>query len=148
MRKNLGIAIAISLFFLSSASWAQLGLNADPHWRALMNGPLATAAPVAARPAKSPGGLKSACTATATCNGGVTVSCSGSGTCTAVDQNCPNQQGYVNCGSSWVSCPASCPLEPNCHQYDHGGCTYTWDSSRQCCVGLAQGYFCPDSCLD
>lgn len=91
MRKNLGAKIALALFFLSSASWAQLNLDADPLWRALMRGPLGTAAPVAAHPAKS------------------------------LD-------------------------DPDCQQFHHGDCIYSWDPDMECCVGYSETMICKLAC--
>lgn len=36
------------------------------------------------------------------------VSCTGASSCSAVDQNCPGQRGYVVCDGSYTYCP-SCP---------------------------------------
>jgi hypothetical protein len=47
--------------------------------------------------------LKSTCTASC---GTSTVSCTSSGSCTAVDRNCPTTPGYVVCGGTTKSCPA------------------------------------------
>jgi hypothetical protein len=149
LRKSPGFKIALSLFFLASTSWAQLNLNADPRWRALMSGPLGAATPVAAHRAKNPGPLKSTCTATANCDGGGTVSCSGSGTCTAVDQSCPEtSQGYVDCGSGPIYCQDTCKIPPDCSIYNFGSCNnYTWNATTQCCVATREIGFCPDACF-
>lgn len=57
----------------------------------------------------------STCTATADCGTYPDVSCTGSGTCTAVDRNCPNQEGYVRCGSTYKFCPpCPCYVEKHC----------------------------------
>ena len=151
MKQALGFMIAFSLFLLSSTCWAQQDLGADPLWRALSLASPGTGSPPAAQPAKSSGGrlpMKSTCTATANCDGGTTVSCRGTGTCTAVDQNCsanPSQQGHVDCGSGWIFCPEICV--PDCSQYDHAGCTYSWDPATQCCVAFGDGFFCPYACF-
>ncbi len=47
---------------------------------------------------------------TATCGTSPSVSCSAS-TCSAMNQSCPGQRGYVTCGSSTFYCPV-CP--PSC----------------------------------
>lgn len=44
-------------------------------------------------------------TCTASC-GATSVSCTISGTCTAVDRSCPTTQGYVVCGATTTYCPA------------------------------------------
>jgi hypothetical protein len=50
-------------------------------------------------------GQKSYCSATANCASG-TVSCSGNSSCTAVDGNCPSEQGHVTCDGVTTSCSA------------------------------------------
>jgi hypothetical protein len=148
--------MALFVFFLSSASWAQLAPIADPFWSALRLAPQSTAAPLPAQPVSFGGGmqLNSACTATANCGVHAPVACSGSGTCTAVDQDpsCPSsQQGYVVCDSVVTYCtPAYCPPPPpDCDQYDFGSCDYSWDKFSQCCIAPppSPGYFCPDACF-
>jgi hypothetical protein len=57
--------------------------------------------PAAKRPHISP---KDMCTAN--CANGGTVSCSGTGTCTAVDGNCPSEPGHVTCNGVTTSCSA------------------------------------------
>lgn len=45
------------------------------------------------------------CSAQAVCGDGSTVACSvPSGTCTGVDASCPDVDGYVQCGSTFISC--------------------------------------------
>lgn len=141
MRKHPGLAIALALLCCLPAA-AQLDLASDPLWRALSSDSLP-----AARLAGE--GLDSLCTAQASC-GSTTVSCSGSGTCTAVDQNCsadPQQPGYVTCDSVTTFCPTNCPPPPpppeDCKQYNTPWCQYTWDAVRSCCVA---GPRCPDTC--
>ena len=84
-------------------------------------------------------------TCTASCGGGITVSCSTWGTCSAVNRSCPNQQGSVTCGATTTSCPQACP---DCSSYNSGSCFYTWDAVRQCCVApsVSGGVQCPDTC--
>lgn len=61
-------------------------------------------------------------TCTADCGAYPDVSCSISGSCTAVDRNCPNQRGYVQCGSTFKFCP-ECPCPEGHHRYTQtGGC--------------------------
>ena len=53
---------------------------------------------------------KSACTATAICGGGLTISCAGVGSCLAADQNCAvGQNGFVQCDGRRTLCPP-CPV--------------------------------------
>jgi hypothetical protein len=62
---------------------------------------------------------------------------------------CYNQADY---GTTWESCYQICagPVEPteDCSRYDSGGCIYSWDYDRQCCVAppTSGGAFCPDTC--
>jgi hypothetical protein len=52
------------------------------------------------------------CSAQATCSDGSPLACSSpSGSCTGVDGSCP-QDGYVQCGSTFIPCPAFCPPPP------------------------------------
>lgn len=86
--------------------------------------------PMAARPPKPSTGEKAYCRAT--CEGGIPieVDCPGPSSCTAVDQNCPNQQGYVQCGGgSRTYCPP-CP------------CTAT----AQCLDGTTVSTSCAGTC--
>jgi len=49
---------------------------------------------------------KSACTATATCGSGLTISCAGNSSCSAADQNCATgQPGFVRCDGRTFVCP-------------------------------------------
>jgi len=76
--------------------------------------------------ATRPGGglMKSACTATASCGGSSTVSCSGVTTCSAYDRNCAIQeQGHVTCDNITHRCPLFCPI-PWCDQCDATGDCY------------------------
>ena len=75
------------------------------------------------------------CSAQATCGDGSTVSCSvSSGTCTGVDASCPDVDGHVQCGSTFISCidcdeipppipescVQSCTVNSNCTSYCGG----------------------------
>lgn len=53
---------------------------------------------------------KAACSAW--CAGGTTLSINCSGTCTAVDVNCPSTNGYVICNGVRTSCSSTCPVTP------------------------------------
>lgn len=80
-------------------------------------------------------------TCTAVCNSGITVSCTAS-SCTAVNSSCPNQAGYVTCGSQTTYCP-SCPPPLGCP-----GGVPTCTSTRQCalsCGGPGYGT-CNNGC--
>lgn len=70
------------------------------------------------------------CSAQANCWNSTTVSCNvGSGSCTGVDSSCPGQNGYVQCGSTFISCP-TCPPGPgeDCVQ----SCTVNSDCTSHC----------------
>lgn len=71
---------------------------------------------------------KSPCSATASCDSG-TVSCSGSGTCIAVDRDCINscERGHVTCGGVTTWCPTAC----NCNAYT--------GLNRWCCLCACNG---------
>jgi hypothetical protein len=69
-------------------------------------------------------------TCTVSC-GTSTVSCTFSGTCTAVDRNCPSTPGYVVCGATTKSCPA-CACTNGTKRYTQlSGCCYN-EVVRQC----------------
>ena len=62
------------------------------------------------------GGGGSLVTCTADCGPYADVSCSTSGSCFAVDRDCPLQRGYVHCdGQADKLCPV-CPVEPECDE--------------------------------
>jgi hypothetical protein len=54
--------------------------------------------------------VKAACSAW--CVGGTTLTVNCSGTCTAVDVNCPQTNGYVVCNGVKTSCASACPSAP------------------------------------
>lgn len=77
-------------------------------------------------------------TCTADCGSYPDVSCTTSGTCTAVDRNCPSQRGYVKCGSSYTFCPV-CPCPEGHHRFVFTGnccdCGEEERSHEQCING-------------
>jgi hypothetical protein len=83
---------------------------------------------------------------TANCYGGGTVSCSGTGTCTAVDDNCNvGEQGHVVCNGAYTWCPTACP---GCGPY---WCNGESDCAANCSnLGCDYDYTCYDypSCSD
>ena len=84
---------------------------------------------VAAKRPGVPSG-KSDCTATANCGtGNSPVTCTGSGSCIAVDRDCLNNEpGYANCAGNVFSCsPAQC----DCSAYT--------GINRQCCTCAQTG---------
>ncbi|HEX6900553.1 MAG TPA: hypothetical protein VF789_12590 [Thermoanaerobaculia bacterium] len=82
--------------------------------------------------------MKSTCSASATCGGAPSVSCNGSSTCSAVDQNCSvGQRGFVLCDGLRYDCSSTCsnPTNP-CDQLNqqYPGCSYTYDPVGGCCI--------------
>jgi hypothetical protein len=51
-------------------------------------------------------------TCSASCLGGVTLTVNCSGSCSAVDANCPSTNGYVLCNGVKTSCSSTCPVTP------------------------------------
>jgi hypothetical protein len=133
-RKNLVTMLTLFMLFLSCTSWGQVAQCGAPPSRVL-GLDLQSIAPLSAQPAENFGGgkdIKSGCTAS--CGIAPSVSCSGSGSCSAIDQNCSlGQQGYVVCGSTWNFCPP-CSPDPGCSQYNSKNCVYSWDASTLCCI--------------
>jgi hypothetical protein len=80
---------------LSAADQAFLASLAAP------GGAAVAPVPAAKRPLI---GQKDLCVAN--CANGGTVSCSGTGTCTAVDGSCPGEPGHVTCNGVTTSCSA------------------------------------------
>lgn len=77
-------------------------------------------------------GLDSTCTAQVTCPTG-TISCTGTGTCTAVDRNCDIlERGHITCDGVTTSCSTGC-------------CTGGTIQQNACCRCNATGS-CTDCC--
>src|SRR4029077_16342160 len=96
---------------LPAASVPRRTLRTDPAWRALV-----LREGVAPQPMAKPSDplLKGGCSASADCADGSTISCSaaaGAGTCSYVDQSCPDTPGSVTCGSTTKYCPTCLPPE-------------------------------------
>jgi hypothetical protein len=153
MKKSPGSKVALVLFLMSSASWAvEPAPRIDPLWRAVI---LAPPSASGSGTEADPGAAlflaaKSQCTATADCDYPATVTCSGSGTCTAVDRNCDgNQRGYVSCDSVVKYCKPDCPVEIDCSPFDHEGCIYSFDAESNCCVAPPPSpeTVCPYACF-
>jgi hypothetical protein len=108
-------------------------------------------------PATGRRNLTSTCTANC---GSSTVSCTISGTCTAVDRNCPATPGYVVCGATTTNCPA-CACTNGAKRYTQlNSCCYN-EAVGQCrkvlreetCVNgnwvtayTCNGLNCPGTC--
>ncbi len=114
----LGLSLfLVALAFLVSparASSLQPALSAaDQAFLASLAESAGTPAPVPAAKRPAVGG-KSLCTATASCGGGVTVSCSGNNSvtsCSAADRNCAaSERGHVTCDGVTTSC-STCPVD-------------------------------------
>jgi hypothetical protein len=88
---------------------------------------------------------KSACTARATCVSGITVSCSGTGTCTSVDYNCAvNEPGHVTCDGVTTTCSNCCigtTIQRACCR-----CADTGDCWFCCRCGGGSGGICGLQC--
>lgn len=83
--------------------------------------------------------LNSTCTVSC---GATSVSCTVSGTCTAVDRNCPSTPGYVTCGVTTYTCPA-CACTNGTKRYTQlAGCCYN-EVVRQCRRNLRE-----DTCIN
>lgn len=65
-------------------------------------------------PVEGPDVSEKACTASALCDNGTTITCSlsGSGTCQGVNASCPSEVGFVRCGGNYSYCPNTCPSCP------------------------------------
>lgn len=74
------------------------------------------------------------CTATADCDDGSTVMCSGNSSCSASDANCPYTRGHVTCDGASTFCPACedpCPDDEFC---DWKGCGISDPDCHDLCV--------------
>jgi hypothetical protein len=94
----------------------------------------------AAKPSFLRRGLPTKSTCTATCPAGGSIGASCSGTCTAVDVNCPSTAGYVLCNGVRSDCGA-CPPGPYCQSLNGTTCSPN-GSTTQCTI--AEGY--PQTC--
>jgi hypothetical protein len=171
MRRRLCLVVAVSFLGLLPLSAVAADLDTDPLWRALMlevqtaEDPASTEGPGLPTDPALDGkvllsGIESTCTAS--CGGTSTVSCSTSGTCTAVDRSCPTQRGYVQCGTTKTNCPFACPVNncgqngicaTNCSPPDPDcpsnpcqdnpaqGCYYVWSPQDLCCYTSNAGCF-------
>lgn len=76
-------------------------------------------------------GALSTCSASARCGDISYVSCSGTSTCTGVDQSCPNELGHVVCDGVTTYCPADCNCTQDCPVCNDGD--YRFVNTNQCC---------------
>lgn len=99
------IVLGISMSLVALAFLVPPAAAARPsHGAPALSDFLASLAPAPELAAKRPAiGQKSYCSATANCASG-TVSCTGNSSCTAVDSNCPSEQGHVTCDGVTTSC--------------------------------------------
>lgn len=131
-----GISIVLTVLgFCVSSAMAASPPRGVPPLSALLSS-LGTPAPVPAaakRPATGRLG-KSACTASASCAFGGSVSCEGNNSCSASDGNCAwNEVGHVTCDGVTYSCGGSCcpgnfcdgTGESRCASYCYP-CTYNY----------------------
>jgi hypothetical protein len=138
--KKACIIIVCTMAFVSAAAFAQTPSVAPLTGEALaviLGEPAVTASCPSPGPspqsevlfaARRPA-VPKACSATANCTPGTTVSCTYTGTggtCTAVDRNCSvNQRGYVSCNGVVTNCPTTCQscnlICQACNQCDQTG---------------------------
>jgi hypothetical protein len=104
--------VASVLVLASAAAFAEAPSDAAVHLAAIFAPPAnagACAAKIAGALPLAKGGPGIQCVATADCYPYADVNCSsGSGTCIAVDRNCPNTQGYVTCNGATTYCTPDC----------------------------------------
>lgn len=121
MRKCLVLAILGLAFWSTGQAQAQPGELCRKSDSAL--------APTQEEPLWLGGGISARANCTAQCIGGTkTVSCSG--TCTAVDANCPSHAGFVICNGVYSYCPTPCPT-PQCEEVNGTSCSVQ-GSSKAC----------------
>ncbi|HEY9420307.1 MAG TPA: hypothetical protein VIW92_02750 [Thermoanaerobaculia bacterium] len=167
------LVLFVSLLGLVPLQAAEMDLASDPLWRALvLEAPgkdegVPCDVPAVSEPAFAALKPIEKSTCTASC-GTSTISCTSSGTCTAVDRNCSaGQRGYVKCGTATTYCPSLCPISGTCN-YDgicvsgcafgdpdcpgsnpcvdnpSRGCYYVWSPQDGCCYTNNAG--CLDIC--
>lgn len=131
------------LLFLVLALLASPVLAALPKLEVLLAGIFAPAVP----PTMVSEGIE--CTATANCWNGSTVTCSGGGTCIAVDDNCPTATGHCTHNGAPTYCPP-CPPR-NCTAGCPGGGTVSCQYNNSCtyvdgCYASCDGFdhWCPN----
>jgi hypothetical protein len=150
--KRMGLGLSLSLAALSLLASPALAASPPQAVRMLsaadqaflaslasVGAPAATPAAkhprTGSRAGSRPGLEKSACTASATCRDGSTVSCEGNSSCSAVDSQCPwGEQGHVTCDGGTTWCPA-CPF--NCSQAE--------DSCYRGCYPCSYSFACYES---
>jgi len=155
--QRMGLGLSLSLVALSLLAIPALAASppravkalstADQAFLSSLAAParMPAAAPAAKHPrtgsrtGSKPGLEKSACSASATCSDGSTVSCEGNSSCSAVDGQCPwGEGGHVTCDGVTTSCPA-CPFncsqaEDQCYHWCYP-CPYSfvcWESGPSC----------------
>lgn len=143
------VIVSIGLLLLCSPAFASDRADLAAFLTSLASSPTRTAA----AGGKTPGGVTAFdVTCTASCGSSSPVSCTTSGSCSAVDRNCgAGQQGYVECNGSYTYCPAcGCP-EGQVLNEDGGCCIggrQRW--IRYECVNGTwqyQGMSCSGSCF-
>jgi hypothetical protein len=132
--KRVVLACICILAFGSAAGFAQAPSEAPINLAAILDQPAVSGAcPTSqsgalfaargAKPGSKPGFMKAYCEAL--CGQDPVVSCSGS-SCSAVNRNCPNEQGHVTCDGTtyWCSepCPADCGSPFCCGCENTGSC--------------------------
>jgi len=124
MRRVLIVGCAV--LFVSIAGLAQTPSPAPLSQEALaaiLGQPAVTGEPTSPQTeaaAKRPLPVKSTCTAT--CVDGFHVTCSGSGTCTAVDGTTCSAGGYVVCNGVTTFCADTCYVSCRCNGFNEAFC--------------------------
>jgi hypothetical protein len=145
-----GISMTLAVLgFLASPTSAVSRPQGGPSLSAFLAS-LSTPAPVPAakRPALTG---KALCTASANCGAGGTISCEGNNSttsCSAADQSCSHQRGFVSCDGVTTVCPNACPCaadfcdvkEANCDARC-SGCEYNFDCNPDACTSFCHCIF-------
>jgi hypothetical protein len=117
--------VVLGLLLLSAPAVFADSVPADPVFLASLGAGGACPAAMTAAD-KDRGGIAVKANCTANCGGGSSVSCSGTGTCVAVDRNCAaGERGYVHCSGQAVKyCPPCQCQEGATRQYPAGCCAF------------------------
>lgn len=123
MKRVIG-SIGLLLLCCSTAAFASNQTDLAAFLASLKSSSPTPAAAGAGNKTPPPGGVTGYdVTCTATCGSSGSVSCTTSGSCSAVDRNCAvSQQGYVECNGSYTYCPEPCGCPEGQIIYEDGGC--------------------------
>lgn len=121
------VIVSIGLLLLCSSAALAENINAAsaPDLPSFLSSLRASGCPIPNETAdrKDLGGVTAqSVTCTADCGAYPAVSCTTSGTCSAVDRNCSvGQRGYVECNGAYTYCPV-CECPEGAVIYEDGGC--------------------------